>query len=109
MGERVELIEAAVDRDVSVRPPVKGIRYVSFCDPSGGTRDSFTAAIAHSENGVAVLDALIEIKAPLNPVAATEQVAGLLKSYGLRETVSDKYAAGFATDAIIRRSPFSCW
>ena len=105
----VELIEAAVDRDVSVRPPVKGLRYVSFCDPSGGTRDSFTAAIAHSENGVAVLDALIEIKAPLNPVGATEQVAGLLKSYGLRETVSDKSAAGFATDAIIRRSPFSCW
>ena len=98
----VELIEAAVDRDVSVRPPVKGLRYVSFCDPSGGTRDSFTAAIAHSENGVAVLDALIEIKAPLNPVAATEQVAGLLKSYGLRETVSDKYAAGFATDAFAK-------
>ena len=56
-----------------------------------------------------MLDALIKIKAPLNPVAATEQVAGLLKSYGLRETVSDKSAAGFATDAIIRRSPFSCW
>jgi hypothetical protein len=98
----VELIEAAVDRGVSVRPPVKGLRYVSFCDPSGGTRDSFTAAVAHAEGSVAVLDALVEIKAPLNPVAATEQVAALLKSYGLRETVSDKYAAGFATDAFAK-------
>jgi hypothetical protein len=98
----IELIEAAVDRGVTVRPPVKGLRYVSFCDPSGGARDSFTCAVAHAEGSVAVLDALIEIKAPLNPVTATEQVADLLKAYGLRETVSDKYAAGFATDAFAK-------
>jgi hypothetical protein len=98
----IELIEAAVDRYVTARPPVKGIQYVSFCDPSGGAHDSFTAAVAHADHGVAVLDALIEIKAPLNPVTATEQVAGLLKSYRLGDTVADKYAAGFAVDAFAK-------
>jgi hypothetical protein len=95
----VELIETAVDRGVTVRPPSKGLRYVSFCDPSGGARDSFTCAVAHAEGSVAILDALIEIKAPHNPVAATEEVSAVLKSYGLSATTSDRYAAGFAVDA----------
>jgi hypothetical protein len=30
-----ELIEAAVDRGVTVRPPAPRVRYQSFCDPSG--------------------------------------------------------------------------
>jgi hypothetical protein len=98
----IELIEAAVDRSVTVRSPMRDRKYFAFADPSGGSHDSFTAAIAHSENGVAVLDALIEIKAPLNPVTATEQVAGLLRSYRLTDVTADKYAAGFAVDAFAK-------
>jgi hypothetical protein len=41
-----ETIEAAVDRDVTVRPPRKDIKAFAFLDPSGGMRDSFTCAIA---------------------------------------------------------------
>jgi hypothetical protein len=51
-----ELIEGTVDRGVTVRPPVPGIFYHSFCDASGGVRDSFTMAIAHAEDRVAVLE-----------------------------------------------------
>jgi hypothetical protein len=63
------LIEQAVDRGVTVRPPLANKKFVywSFCDPSGGARDSFTAAIAHDENGIAMLDCIVEIKAPFNP------------------------------------------
>lgn len=95
----VALIEASVDYGVTVRPPRPGIRYRSGCDPSGGARDSFTCAIAHDEGNVAVLDCAVEIKAPFNPTSATEQIADTLKSYGLKKTVGDKYAAQWVIDA----------
>jgi hypothetical protein len=56
-------------------------------------------AVAHNEDGVAVLDNLVEIRAPFNPTSATEQIAGTLRAYGLRHTVGDKYAAAWVVDA----------
>jgi hypothetical protein len=94
-----ELIEAAVDRGVTVRPPLLGIHYQSFVDASGGVRDSFTCGIAHDEKGVAVLDCLVEIKAPFNPDAATSQIAATLKAYRCHSTVGDKYAAEWVVQA----------
>jgi hypothetical protein len=58
------MVEAAVDHGVTVRPRARGVCYRSGCDPSGGARDSFTLAIAHDEDGVAILDCLHEIKPP---------------------------------------------
>jgi hypothetical protein len=97
-----EVIEAAVDVGIAVRPPRKDFRYVSFCDPSGGARDSFTCGVAHLESDVAVLDCLVEIKAPFNPTEATATIAGVLKEYGLRDTVGDRYAAEWVVDAFAR-------
>jgi hypothetical protein len=97
-----DLIEAAVDRGVTVRPPQKDIRYKSFCDPSGGSGDSFTMAVAHAEGETAVLDCLIEIRAPFNPDSATLQIAATLKSYGISSTVSDRYAAQWVVAAFGR-------
>lgn len=93
------LIEAAVDPGVTVRPPKAGVTYRAFSDPSGGARDSFTTAIAHTEKDTQVLDCLVEIKAPFNPTTATEQIAATLKSYGLSKTTGDKYGARWVTDA----------
>jgi hypothetical protein len=78
------------------------LRYRSGRDPSGGARDSFCAAIAHDEGNIAVLDCVIEIKAPFNPTAATEQIAATLKSYGLHQTIGDKYAAQWVVDAFAK-------
>jgi hypothetical protein len=97
-----QLIEAAVDRGVSVRPHRAGTFYVSFCDPSGGSKDSFTAAVAHAEDGVAVLDCLVEVPAPFNPDSAVAQVAQALKSYRISRTVSDRYAAEWPVAAFAR-------
>jgi hypothetical protein len=94
-----ELIEAAVDRGVTVRPPVPGIFYQSFCDASGGVRDSFTMAVAHAEDRIAVLDCLVEIRPPFNPDSATAQVSEALKAYRCRSTVGDKYAAEWVVQA----------
>jgi len=96
------VVEAAVDHGVTVRRPVRGVRYRSGCDPSGGARDSFTLAIAHDEDGVAILDCLFEIKAPFNPTAGIVDMAGVLKAYGLTRTVGDKYAAEWVVDAFAK-------
>jgi hypothetical protein len=98
-----DLIDSAVDSGVTVRPPQKGIQYKSFCDPSGGSGDSFTMAIAHADNvEMAVIDCLIEIRAPFNPDQATLQIAATLKSYGISSTVSDRYAAQWVVAAFDR-------
>ena len=96
------IIEATVDRKVMVRPPRGGIHYVGFSDPSGGARDSFTTAIAHLEGDTAVLDCLVECKAPFNPTTATKQMAAVLAQYKLSSTVGDKYGAAWIVDAFAK-------
>jgi hypothetical protein len=64
---------------VTVRPPSAGVRYCSFCDPSRGVGDAFTAAVAHREGESAILDCLVEVAAPFNPSGATEHIASVLK------------------------------
>lgn len=96
------LIEAAVDYGVKVRPPRDGVSYFAFCDPSGGARDSFTCAITHNEGGVAVLDCVVEIRAPFNPDSAVAEIAGVLKSYRITRVVADRYAAQWPVAAFAR-------
>jgi hypothetical protein len=99
----LELIEAAVDDGVAVRPPRPGVRYVGAADVSSGTgRDSYAAAVAHREGDNVILDAVHEIDPPFNPQAATAEVCKLFKSYGIRRCKADKYAAGFAIEAFQR-------
>jgi hypothetical protein len=94
-----EVVDGAVDRGVLVRPPRPGIAYRSACDMSGGSHDSSVLSICHDEDDVAVLDALLEIRPPFNPTSAVEQMAALLRQYGLSSTTGDRYAAGWIPDA----------
>jgi hypothetical protein len=96
----LETIEAAVDNGVTVRAPTLLVEsFIGFCDPSGGVKDSFTLAVAHAESNIAVLDCLIEIKAPFAPSEAVAQIASILKSYNLSSVTGDRYAAQFTVDA----------
>ncbi len=97
-----EIVESAIDHGVTVRPPRAGTRYRSVTDPCGGARDSFVLAICHDEANVAVLDCVVEIKAPFNPALATIEMAAVLKSYGLWRTVGDRYAAEWVVDAFAK-------
>jgi hypothetical protein len=96
-----EAIDAVVARGVRERAPELGLRYVGFCDPSGGRGDAFTAAVAHLDRSskVAVLDALRVWKAPFNPSAVVAEASAFLKSYGVRRTGGDRYAAEFVSEA----------
>ena len=97
-----ELIETAVDIGVVVRPPVPGVRYKAFTDPSGGVNDSFCLGISHVENETVLVDCLLEIRPPFNPTEATADVASTLRQYDLRDVVGDRYAAGWVVDAFRR-------
>jgi hypothetical protein len=94
-----ELIEAAVDKGITVRPPHPAFEYAGFADPSGGARDSFTCGIAHHEGETAVLDCLVEIRPPFDPAAATAQIAAVLKQYRVHSVVGDRYGAQWVVSA----------
>lgn len=97
-----KLIEGCVQYGCTVRAPIQGLSYKAFCDPSGGSKDLFTAAVAHDEGGTAVLDCLIEVKAPFNPDEATAQIADVIRSYGIKKCVSDRYAAAWPVSAFAK-------
>jgi hypothetical protein len=78
------------------------VRYISFIDPSGGAHDSFTAAVAHTEGNVAILDCVVEVRSPFNPDEAVAQIAGVLKSYGITKTKSDRYGGKWPPGAMLR-------
>src|SRR5207249_6013644 len=72
--------------------PVPGLTYRAFVDPSGGSADSFTLAIAHHEDGKAVLDALRERRPPFSPEDVVAEFAAVLKTYGVTTVTGDRYA-----------------
>lgn len=87
-----EAVEACIDRGVFERAPIDGVRYVGFADPSGGSADSFTMAVAHSEKDVAILDCLREAKPPFSPEATVAEFAKVLKTYRVASVRGDRYA-----------------
>lgn len=87
-----EALDAVVSVDVRERPPITGVRYNGFVDPSGGSADSFTLAIAHNEKDLAVLDAVREVRPPFSPEGVVAEFAALLKSYRVTKINGDRYA-----------------
>jgi hypothetical protein len=91
----IEAVNACVSDGTFERPKIYGTRYFGFTDPSGGSADSFTLAISHSEKGTAVLDAIRERKPPFSPEAVIAEYAELLKEYGITKVMGDRYAGEF--------------
>lgn len=87
-----EAVEAVVSPDVRERAPVAGVRYQAFVDPSGGVSDSMTLAIGHRDGGVALLDALREVRPPFSPESAVRDFCALLKRYDVTTVQGDRYA-----------------
>lgn len=68
-------------------------------DPKQRTRPSSgQPAAIHVEDGVGILDVLLERRPPFppgGPVAVVAEFCDALKAYGLYEVMGDRYAAGF--------------
>ncbi len=87
-----EVVDACVIVGRVELPRMQAARHVAFTDPSGGSADSMTLAIAHSERGLAVLDVLREIKPPFSPEEVVKEFAATLKAYGVNQVTGDRYA-----------------
>ncbi len=95
-----------VSRDVVYASVVKGTaqipyddmlrgRYVGFVDPSGGSRDSFTMAIAHldEETGKGILDFVREERPPFAPSEVVAKFCEEFQHYRVFKCRGDRYAA----------------
>ncbi|MCL6622897.1 MAG: hypothetical protein K6T55_12480 [Syntrophobacterales bacterium] len=87
-----EALQAVVVPGRYELPPRSGVHYTAFVDPSGGRGDAAALAIAHSEGGKVVLDLARRWPAPHNPQAVIQEMAEVLRSYGVRRVVGDRYA-----------------
>jgi hypothetical protein len=84
-------------------PPMAGVSYSAFVDPSGGRNDSMTLAIGHlSANGICVLDALFEARPPFDPEAVVAQFAAELRRYGIASLVGDKFGGEWVVQSFAR-------
>jgi len=87
--EAIDAITAWGRREL---PPEPGVAYSAFVDPSGGASDAMTLAVAHLDNDLGVLDALLEIRPPFDPDVAVAECAALLKRFGISRIQGDRYA-----------------
>lgn len=87
-----EAVEACVIPGRFELPPVSDVRYLAFLDPSGGSSDSFTFAIAHREKDRAILDLVREVKPPFSPESVCKEFADDMKRYHVSSAHSDRYA-----------------
>jgi hypothetical protein len=102
----IEAVDACIDRGVRERPYDRRYEYSAFCDPSGGSHDSFTLAIAHREGKSSVLDAIREIRPPFSPEAATAELAALCRSYRVSSVTGDRYSGEWVREQFSKHSVF---
>ena len=93
-----ETMDACTERGVTQRPFKSGIYYVAHCDPSGGRQDSFALAIGHVENGVGVVDVLLDRRPPFSPESTVAEFCDVLKGYGVARIEGDRYGAEFTQE-----------
>jgi hypothetical protein len=87
-----EVVEACTMHGRFEVPPLPGCNYVAWVDPSGGSSDSMTLAIARNEDGNVVLHAAREVVPPFSPQSVVAEFCALLKQYGIGFVVGDRYA-----------------
>lgn len=88
------VVDGAVVPGRTALAPRAGVDYAAFVDMSGGSSDDAVLAIAHNEDGKAVLDLLISQAGgvPFNPRLAVGRFADALKRYSCRRVTGDAYA-----------------
>jgi hypothetical protein len=86
-----DVVQACTDHGVRERPPEASISYHAFADPSGGSSDSMTLAIAHKAGNNVVIYALREVVPPFSPDTVCQEFASLLKSYRVSSVTGDRF------------------
>jgi hypothetical protein len=90
-----EIVESLIVPNRFELPPLPSTKYAAFVDPSGGSQDAMTLAIAHSEGGSVtgsvILDVLREHRPPFDPDAVCRDFADTLRPYRIGRVTGDRY------------------
>jgi hypothetical protein len=95
-----DVVAACVASGVRELPPMQGVRYFGFVDPSGGSADSMTLAISHREADRVVIDCVRERRPPFSPADVCLEFASTLKLYNIDTVQSDRYAGIWPIEAM---------
>jgi len=95
----LEAVDACIVPGRRELPPIDDFRYLAFTDPSGGSSDSFTLAVAHLDGSVKVLDLIREIAPPFSPEDATADLVRDLKRFGIRRVYGDRYSGEWVRES----------
>ena len=88
-----ETVEAVTCWGRKELPPLPGVEYAAFCDPSGGISDAMTLAIGHLQSdATCVLDSMLELKPPFDPERAVRECAAQCRRYRISKVTGDRYA-----------------
>jgi len=99
-----EAVDACVMPGRIELPPLSGVNYFAFTDPSGGSKDAFTMAIAHKENDIIVIDAIRTMKPPFSPESVVDEFCTTLKLYRISEVNGDRYAGEWPREQFRKRN-----
>jgi hypothetical protein len=97
-----EIVSACIGDHVEMAP-LPDQKYHAFVDPSGGSADSFTAAIAHRDGERFIVDAIREIRPPFSPEAVIDDLSTLLQTYRIERVTGDRYAGEFPRELFRKR------
>jgi hypothetical protein len=81
--------------------PAAGVTYRAFVDPSGGSEDAMTLAIAHkttTPDERVIVDAVREVRPPFSPSAVVDDFTVLLRSYRISKVIGDHYGGEFVKE-----------
>lgn len=100
---REAALEAAVVPGCDERAPQPGFAYVAGIDPSGGSQDSFTLAVAHKDptSNRLVLDLVREAVPPFSPDEHVRDFAAILRRYRCASVYSDAYGGVWVREAFL--------
>ena len=100
----LEVVESCVG-DHREMLPAAGVTYRAFVDPSGGSEDAMTLAIAHkttTPDERVIVDAVREVRPPFSPSAVVDDFAALLQRYRISKVVGDHYGGEFVKEPFRR-------
>jgi hypothetical protein len=100
----LEVVEACVSGYHELGPR-SDVTYRGFIDPSGGSEDSMTLAIAHKTpkpDEMIVIDAIREARPPFSPEAVVDEFAALCKLYRITKITGDHFGGEFVKEPFRR-------
>jgi hypothetical protein len=87
-----EVVEACTMNGRFEIPPIAGVSYSAWIDPSGGSADSMTLSIASKEGDKIIIHAIREVVPPFAPSSIVKDFCDFLKTYGIITVTGDRYA-----------------